>query len=140
PTATSGWARRSRWTTAWWDGSSAAWRKSADRARRRAARRPSDVSRPALTIAVESGRLSAELQRPPGARALLVLSHGAGAGYRHRNLLDIGEALAARDIATLRYNFPFMEAGRRRVDPPATAVSAVTAAAAAMAQHAPDLP
>jgi uncharacterized protein len=97
------------------------------------------VGSEALTIASQTGALSADFRRPSDARTLLVLAHGAGAGYRHPSLVGIGEALAARGVATLRFNFPFMEAGRRRVDPRPTAVNAIAAAAAAAAGHAPDL-
>lgn len=67
------------------------------------------------------------------------MAHGAGAGFRHVSLVRIGEALAAFGIATLRFNFPFMEAGRRRVDAKPVAIAAVAAAAAAAATAAPDL-
>ena len=82
------------------------------------------ASRP-LTVDCDSGPLSAEWIEPQGAVAGLVLAHGAGAGYRHANLVAISEALADVGVATLRFNFPFMEAGRRRVDArPAVARSA----------------
>lgn len=69
-----------------------------------------------------------------------MLAHGAGAGFRHVSLVTIGDALATRGIATLRFNFPFMQAGRRRVDAGPVAVAAVTAAVEAARHHAPDLP
>ena len=61
-------------------------------------------------------------------RATLTLGHGAGAGMRHASMEAIAEAFAAVGVATLRYNFPYMEAGRSRVD--AQAVSTATVAAA----------
>jgi predicted alpha/beta-hydrolase family hydrolase len=80
------------------------------------------------------------LVRPPDARALLVLAHGAGAGMRHPFLQSIAEALAAERVATLRYQFPYMEAGGRRPDPPAVAEAAVCVAVGKARAMAPDLP
>src|SRR5947209_8395082 len=60
-----------------------------------------------------AGRVSAILVRPAGARVLYVLAHGAGAGMRHSFLEAMTEALAAREIATLRYQFPYAEHGKR---------------------------
>lgn len=87
-----------------------------------------------------SGTLAAELVRPADARAVLVFAHGAGAGYRHATMLAISDALAAVRVASLRFNFPFMEAGRRRVDGRAVAMGAVVDAMAAAAQRLPGLP
>jgi hypothetical protein len=93
-----------------------------------------------LTIASAHGELSAELLRPVAAQGLLVLAHGAGAGFRHATLVGITEALATCGVATLRFNFPFMETGKRRVDPRPVAVAAVAEAARAGMKLAPDLP
>lgn len=84
--------------------------------------------------------LSAELDRPEGAFALLVLAHGAGADLRHSSMAAISAALSARKVATLRFNFPFMELGRRRVDALPMSVAAIRAALRAAAEAAPDLP
>jgi predicted alpha/beta-hydrolase family hydrolase len=54
--------------------------------------------------------------RPPAARALYVFAHGAGAGMRHGFMIQVAEALAARDVATLRWEFPYMAAGKPRPD------------------------
>lgn len=67
-------------------------------------------------------------QAPDDAVAALVLAHGAGAGMRHRNMQALADAFAAHGIATLRFDFPFMEAGRKRVDPPAVATARIAAA------------
>jgi uncharacterized protein len=87
-----------------------------------------------------AGEVSALLERPPGARWLMVLGHGAGAGMRHHFMEDAALALAARGIATFRYQFPYVENRSRRPDPQpillATVQSAVQAARAAAA----DLP
>ena len=80
------------------------------------------------------------LLRPPDARALLVLAHGAGAGMRHPFMQAIVEALAVEGVATLRYQFPYMDAGGRRPDPPAVAEAAVCVAVGKARAMAPDLP
>jgi predicted alpha/beta-hydrolase family hydrolase len=67
-------------------------------------------------------------QCPDDAVAALVLAHGAGAGMRHRHMQALADAFAAHGIATLRFEFPFMEQGRRRVDPPAVATARIAAA------------
>jgi uncharacterized protein len=93
-----------------------------------------------LTIPVDSEhRVSALLDRPRGARALLVLAHGAGAGMTHPSLESLATGLAARDIATLRYQFPYMERASRRPDPPAVCHATVRAAVAQAAHLAPEL-
>jgi uncharacterized protein len=65
--------------------------------------------------------------RPRGAKALYVLAHGAGAGMRHPFMAALAEALAARAVATVRWEFPYMAAGKRRVDSPEVAEAAVRA-------------
>jgi uncharacterized protein len=59
------------------------------------------------------------LQRPDGAWALYVFAHGAGAGMNHSFMAAMAGALAAEGIATVRYDFPYLEGKRRRIDPPA---------------------
>jgi hypothetical protein len=84
--------------------------------------------------------VSALLDRPQAAHALLVLAHGAGAGMEHPSMHSIASGLANRGIATLRYQFHYMEQNSRRPDPPALCHATVRAAVAAAAQLAPDLP
>lgn len=67
-----------------------------------------------FTIEVGPAAVSALYLRPRGARALLVLAHGAGAGMRHPFMKAVADRLAAHGIATLRYQFPYMEGDRRR--------------------------
>src|SRR5947208_8659993 len=100
------------------------------------------VSSDPVTITVGDGGASVSglLMRPPGARWLYVLAHGAGAGMRHPFLETIARALAERDVATLRYQFPYMERRASRPDPPALAAAAVRAAVAEAARLAPGLP
>ena len=94
-----------------------------------------------LSFAAPGGsRVSGLLLRPEGARLLYVVAHGAGAGMRHPFLESIAQRLAERSIATLRYQFPYMEQGARRPDPPAVAAATVRAAVAEAARLAPGLP
>ena len=93
-----------------------------------------------LRIPVGEDSVSALLIQPPDAKALYLFAHGAGAGMTHRSMGSNAEGLAERGIATLRYQFPYMERGSRRVDSPKVAHSAVRAAAAKAAEIAPDLP
>jgi predicted alpha/beta-hydrolase family hydrolase len=89
----------------------------------------------AIDVAADT-RVSALLQVPASPRALLVLAHGAGAGMTHPFMAALAGTLAARAIATLRYQFPFMESGGRRPDPPPLAHATVRAAVdAARARH-----
>jgi predicted alpha/beta-hydrolase family hydrolase len=84
--------------------------------------------------------VSALLQTPPDARAALVLAHGAGAGMTHPFMTAVADGLAARGIATLRYQFPYMERGSKRTDPPALAHATVRAVVAEASRLLPDVP
>ncbi len=84
--------------------------------------------------------VAALLLRPAGARCLYVFAHGAGAGMQHRFMEAASARLAGHGIATLRYQFPYMEAGSRRPDSRATLLATVRAAVRAAAAAAPDLP
>jgi len=86
------------------------------------------------------GKVSALLTRPEGARSLLVFGHGAGAGMRHRFMQDMSACLARAGIATLRYQFPYMEAGSRRPDARPVLLATVRAAIDAARAAAPALP
>jgi predicted alpha/beta-hydrolase family hydrolase len=83
------------------------------------------------TIDSASGALRALWHVPDAAVAAVVLAHGAGAGMTHHHMDAIAGAFGRRGIATLRFNFPFIEAGRKRPDSPAVATAAVAAAYAA---------
>jgi hypothetical protein len=87
-----------------------------------------------------AGEVSALLVRPDRARWLYVLGHGAGAGMRHRFMEDAAAALAAHGIATLRYQFPYVEQRSRRIDPQPVLLSTVRSAVAAARSAAGDLP
>lgn len=80
------------------------------------------------------------LTSPQQTRALYVLAHGAGAGMKHPFLERIAQTLATKGIATFRYEFPYMQSGKNRPDPPAVAEAAVRDAVAEAARAAPGLP
>lgn len=95
----------------------------------------------AITIAMEGAEpVSGLWQAPADARALLVLAHGAGAGMTHAAMAATANGLAERRVATLRYQFPYMERGSKRPDTPAVAHQAVRAAVAEANRRAPRLP
>lgn len=94
-----------------------------------------------LAINVADGTaVSGRLTVPASATACLLLAPGAGAGMNHSYMVALSEGLAARGIATLRYQFPYMEKGSRRPDPPALCHQTVRAAVAAAHGLLPDLP
>ena len=80
------------------------------------------------------------LLRPDGAKALYLFAHGAGAGMTHKAMESCAQGLAERGVATLRYQFPYMEKGSKRPDPPRIAHAAVRAAVTEAARLAADLP
>ena len=84
--------------------------------------------------------VSALLMKPPHARACYVFAHGAGAGMAHASMELIAAGLAERGIATLRYQFPYMEKGSKRPDAPDVAHAAVRAAVAEAARCCDGLP
>jgi uncharacterized protein len=99
------------------------------------------VAAQALSIEVdEARRVSGLLQAPDDARACYVLAHGAGAGMAHPFMAGLADALAKRGVATLRYQFPYMEHRSRRPDPPKIAQAAVRAAVAEAVKRLPNLP
>jgi uncharacterized protein len=98
---------------------------------------------PALDVAIAVSAqttVSGRLQLPGAARACYVLAPGAGAGMEHPGMRAIASGLGALQIATLRYQFPYMERGSRRPDPPPLCHATVRAAVARAAQLAPALP
>ncbi len=93
-----------------------------------------------ITIAIaDDVRVSGLLQAPRDARAGYVLAHGAGAGMNHAVMAAVADELSARNIATLRYQFPYMEKGSKRPDPPKRAHAAVRAAVDEAARRLPRL-
>src|ERR1700761_7971704 len=95
----------------------------------------------AITIVLDPTRtVSGLLQRPPEAAAMFVMAHGAGAGMAHPFMATVAQGLAERGIATLRYQFPYMEAGSKRTDTPTVAQAAVRAAVATAHRLLPGAP
>src|SRR5262245_28602779 len=87
-----------------------------------------------LAITLREGKVSALAMAPRGARLAYVFAHGAGAGMAHPFMAAIASGLADRGIASLRYQFPYMEQGSKRPDAPARAQAAVRAAVAEAAR------
>jgi predicted alpha/beta-hydrolase family hydrolase len=95
----------------------------------------------AVTLRVDENlSVSGLLEQPANARACYVLAHGAGAGMQHKSMAAVAEGLAGLGIATLRYQFPYMEQGKRRPDPPPLCHATVRAAVAEAARLLPGLP
>lgn len=93
-----------------------------------------------VRIPVPGGEVSGLLRVPAGTDVLVLLGHGAGTGMRHPFLDAVAEALAERRVATLRYAFPYAEAGRRRPDPRPVLLLTVREAARVARALAPELP
>lgn len=89
---------------------------------------------------MSEGSLPALLDAPRQPRCAVVLAHGAGAGMQHPFMAALANGLAERGIATIRFQFPFMESGTRRPDPPAMAQAAVEAALTSANSLLPGLP
>src|SRR5271168_3266505 len=94
-----------------------------------------------IRFAVQNaGDVSAILLKPRDAQSLLVLAHGAGAGMNHPFMQSLATELAAQKVATLRFQFPYMEQHRKIPDRPLMLTATVVAAVDAASQAAPDLP
>jgi uncharacterized protein len=102
---------------------------------------PTSADSSRLTLLVKDEvSVSGLLRVPAAARACYVLAHGAGTGMDHPSMRAIAMGLADLGIATLRYQFPYMERGSRRPDAPPLCHATVRAAVAAAARLAPGLP
>ena len=99
-----------------------------------------DAGEPIAVMVADGLSVAGRLALPARARACYVLAHGAGAGMNHPFMSAAARELAALGIATLRYQFPYMERGARRPDPPPLCQATVRAAVAAAARLAPALP
>lgn len=94
-----------------------------------------------MTIAIDATtRVSALFNQPAKSRALYVFAPGAGAGITHSFMEEIAAGLAERDIASLRYQFPYMERGSGRTDPPPVCHATVRAAVQEAARLLPGVP
>jgi predicted alpha/beta-hydrolase family hydrolase len=93
-----------------------------------------------VSIAVDdTQRVAGLLQIPRTPRACYVMAHGAGAGMTHPFMADIANEFAERGIATLRYQFPYVERGSKRPDTPKVAHATVRAAVAGASRLVPEL-
>jgi len=90
-----------------------------------------------VTITDRAISVSGLLQAPSRPRACYVLAHGAGAGMTHPFMAAVAAGLAARGIASLRYQFPYMEQGSKRPDRPPVAQATVRAAVAQATRRLP---
>jgi predicted alpha/beta-hydrolase family hydrolase len=88
----------------------------------------------------ESSEVSGLFMRPPNVWACYVFAHGAGAGMDHSFMTLFAQALASRAVATLRFQFPYVESGSKRVDGPQVAQQAVRAAVEKAAELLPAVP
>jgi uncharacterized protein len=104
-----------------------------------AAKEASTTNRVVMTVS-DAIQVSGLLLAPQGARACYVLAHGAGAGMEHPFMAAVAADLARRGIASLRYQFPAMERGAKRPDPPQLAQATVRAAVTEAQHLVPDLP
>ena len=95
-----------------------------------APRTAAGTATPVTIVVDDANSVSGLLQAPAKARACYVMAHGAGAGMTHPFMASFANDLAERDIATLRYQFPYMERGSKRPDSPKLAQATVRAAVA----------
>ena len=98
------------------------------------------MSRIRFRASRSAGEVSAAITRPDNARWLVVLAHGAGAGMTHPFMESLAERLAAHGVASFRYQFPYVERGSKRPDPPPLLEATVRSAVEAAAGVAGDLP
>ena len=92
------------------------------------------------TLSIDDRTVSTLLVEPGDTRAVYVLAHGAGAGMEHPFMGEMATALAKRGIATFRYNFPYLEGRRGRIDPKPLLHATVRAAVRAAADALPGVP
>jgi uncharacterized protein len=100
---------------------------------------PAVAAQPVTIVVGDAISVSGLLQVPPKARACYVMAHGAGAGMTHSFMANFATDLAERGIATLRYQFPYMERGSKRPDTPKLAQATVRAAVAEASRMVPEL-
>jgi len=93
-----------------------------------------------IQVSPSIGNVSVEYIAPPGAKCILALAHGAGAGMNHPFMVALANSLGETGIGTLRFNFPFAENKKGRPDVPAVAQATIEAAIAKAHQLSPGLP
>lgn len=99
-----------------------------------------DAAEPVTLALPDGAAVSALWREPAAASAAYVFAHGAGAGMQHAFMAGLAGDLAEHGIATLRFQFPYMERGSKRVDPPALAHAAVRSAVQWVHARAPAMP
>ena len=97
-----------------------------------------DIS--SFEVSAGAGTVSCIGLVPPQACGLLILGHGAGAGMRHSGMESLAQALARHGVASFRYQFPYMEQGRRFPDPLAVRLETIAAAVSTAQRRHPGLP
>jgi uncharacterized protein len=100
----------------------------------------SALAKPVKIALSDAASVSGLLQAPTRTRACYVFAHGAGAGMNHPFMAKVADGLSQRGIATLRYQFPYMERGTKRPDPPQVAHATVRAATAAASNLLSEIP
>jgi len=93
-----------------------------------------------IKVSDKIGSVSGEIISPEKPKAILVLAHGAGAGMKHPFMKSLSDELCLRGIATLRFNFPFIEQKKGRPDLPAVAHTTIEVAIQATEKKFPDVP
>lgn len=103
---------------------------------------PIQLTKKSLKIKVSQsiGSVNAMFYSPANARQVLVFAHGAGAGMKNKFMEQVSLCLAEHGIATLRFNFPYMEKGKKVPDPKPVSTAAIKAAAEKAAKLCPKLP
>ncbi|HZI53072.1 MAG TPA: alpha/beta family hydrolase [Chitinophagaceae bacterium] len=94
----------------------------------------------ALDVSASAGKVSAEYIVPDNAKYIISLAHGAGAGMNHSFMVALAKALAESGVASLRFNFPFIEQKKRRPDLPAIAHKTIEVAINDIKNSYPKLP
>jgi predicted alpha/beta-hydrolase family hydrolase len=93
-----------------------------------------------INVSASIGKTSAELTTPKSPSRMMTFAHGAGAGMQHPFMTSVSEELSKSGVASLRFNFPYMEAKKNRPDVPAVAHKTIDAAAQKAHDLNPDLP
>jgi predicted alpha/beta-hydrolase family hydrolase len=93
-----------------------------------------------VPVSESIGAVSAVILEPASCTAMMTLAHGAGAGMNHTFMVRLAQALAERSIGTIRFNFPYMEQGKKRPDMPPTAHKAIEEVIEYTSKHYPALP
>lgn len=93
-----------------------------------------------IPVSESIGAVSASIFEPASCIGMMTLAHGAGAGMNHTFMVRLSQTLAELSIGTIRFNFPYMEHGKKRPDMPATAHKTIEQVIEYTSQHYPALP